>query len=91
MASVDPFSIDWIASQIMSYKPSSVKFLKISIKEKIGDPKGIVTRGEDVAEFAKLFPKEGLVSTSSLWRIQFWLLKAYKKVVGDVIPPVFEE
>lgn len=91
MASVDSFSIDWVASQIMGYKPSSVKFLKISIKEEIGDPKGIVTRGEDVAEFAKLFPKEGFVSTSSLWSIQFWLLKAYKKVVGDIIPPVFEE
>jgi len=91
MASVDPFSIDWIASRIMGYKPSSVKFLKISIKEKIGDPNGIVTRGEDVAEYAKLFPKEGLVSTSSLWSIQFWLLKVYKKVVGDIIPPIFEE
>lgn len=91
MASVDPFSIDWIASQIMGYRPSGVKFLGMSVKERVGDPKGIFTCGENVSEFAKLFPKEGLVSTSSLWRIQFWLLKAYQKVVGDVIPPVLEE
>ena len=91
MASVDPFSIDWFASQIMGFNPSRVKFLKIAIKEKVGDPKGIVTRGEDVAEFAKLFPREGLVSTDFLWRIQFWLLKTYKRIVGDVIPPVLDE
>jgi len=91
MASVDPFSIDWVAFQIMGFKPSRVKFLKIAIKEKVGDPKGIVTCGEDVAEFAKLFPREGLVSTDFLWRIQFWMLKTYKRIVGDVIPPVLNE
>lgn len=91
MASVDPFSIDWVASQIMGFEPSRVKFLKIAIKEKVGDLKGIVTRGEDVAEFAKLFPREGVVSTDFLWRIQFWLLKTYKRIVGDVIPPVLDE
>ena len=91
MASVDPFSVDWIASQIMGYNPSSVKFLKISINEKVGDPKGVTTRGEHVADFAELFPKERFISTSSLWSIQFWLLKAYQKIVGDIVPPVFEE
>lgn len=91
MASVDPFSVDWIASQIMGHNPSSVKFLKISINEKVGDPKGVTTRGESVAEFAKLFPKEKFISTSSLWSIQFRLLKAYQKIVGDIIPPMFEE
>jgi uncharacterized protein (DUF362 family) len=90
MASVDPFSIDWVASQIMGYKPSRVKFLKIAIKEKVGDPKGILTRGEEVEKFAKIFPKEGFISTSFLWSIQFWLLKAYQKIVGDIIPPVLE-
>jgi len=91
MASADPFSVDWIASQIMGYKPSSVKFLKIAMKEKIGNPEGIVTRGESIKEFAKIFPREGLISTSSLWNLQFCLLKAYKKIVGDIIPPMFEE
>lgn len=91
MASVDPFSIDWIASQIMGYRPSSVKFLKITVKEKIVDPEGITTRGEDIAEFRRLFPKERFVSANSLWGIQFWLLKVYKRIVGDIIPPVFEE
>jgi uncharacterized protein (DUF362 family) len=91
MAGVDPFSIDWVASQIMGFKPSSVKFLKIAIKEKVGDPEGVITRGENIDEFAKIFPKEGFISASSLWSIEFWLLKTYQKIVGDIIPPVFEE
>jgi hypothetical protein len=91
MASVDPFSIDWVASKIMGYNPSKVKFLRIAVKEKVGCTNGIITRGGKIEEFAKLFPKEGLVSTGLLWNVQFKLLKAYKKIVGDVIPPVLEE
>jgi uncharacterized protein (DUF362 family) len=91
MASGDSFSVDWVASQIMGYKPYSLEFLKISVKEKVGNPEGVVTCGEPIASFAKLFPRDGLVSISSLWGFQFWLLKAYKKIVGDIIPPVFEE
>jgi len=91
MASADPFSVDWVASQIMGYKPSSVEFLRRSIKEKVGDPQSIITRGERIKEFSKLFPKERFIATSSLWSFQFWLLKAYKKMTGDIIPPVFED
>jgi len=91
MASVDPFSIDWVASQIMGFKPSRIKFLKIAIEEKVGDLEGVNTRGENIEEFAKIFPKEGFISTSSLWSIEFWLLKTYQKIVGDIIPPMFEE
>ena len=91
MASADPFSIDWVASQIMGYKPSRVKYLKMAFNEKVGDPEGVITRGAEIAEFAKLFPKEGLLSTGFLWSLQFQLLKTYKKIVGDIIPPVLEE
>jgi uncharacterized protein (DUF362 family) len=91
MASVDVFSIDRVASQIMGYRPSAVKFLKFATKEKVGDPKGVVIVGEDAKELAKVFPKEGLVPSRYLWNIQFWLLSAYRKVSGDVIPPILEE
>jgi uncharacterized protein (DUF362 family) len=91
MASVDPFSVDWVASQIMGYKPSSVKFLKIAMKEGLGNSSNVAICGEKVSEFAKIFPKEGFISTGSLWAFEFWLLKTYQRIVGDVIPPVFEE
>jgi len=91
MASVDPFSVDWIASQIMGFKPSKVGFLKAAMKEKLGNPKGILTRGESLADFQKVFPKENFTSSEYWWNIQFWLLKMYSKIVGDVIPPALEK
>jgi len=91
MASVDPFSIDWIASQIMGYKSSKIHFLDIAIKEKLGNAQGVITRGENVAKFREIFPKTGFASSDRWWSIQFGLLKAYHKVVGDVIPPFIEE
>lgn len=91
MASVDPFSVDWVASQIMGYKPSSVKFLKIAMKENLGNPNGITIRGENVSDIQKVFPKANFTSSDYWWNIQFWLLKAYKNMVGDVIPPFLEE
>ena len=91
MASVDRFSIDWVAAQIMGCNPSNVGFLKIAMKEQIGNFSGIVIKGEGVAEFKKIFPKEKFTSSKYWWRVQFWLLKAYNKIVGDVIPPFLEE
>jgi uncharacterized protein (DUF362 family) len=90
MASADVFSADWVASQIMGYRPSSVRFLKLAAKEKVGDPNGVVIAGEDIKEFAKVFPKEGFVSSEHFWGIQFWLLNAYYKITGDIIPPMLE-
>jgi uncharacterized protein (DUF362 family) len=91
VASVDPFSVDWVASRIMGYNPLKVEFLKVSIEEELGNPDGIATRGESVAEFEKVFPKEKFISSKWLWDIQFWLLKVYQKMIGDVIPPSLEE
>jgi uncharacterized protein (DUF362 family) len=91
MAGTDGFSVDWIASRIMGYKPSSVRFLKIAMDEKLGDTRGITTLGESVEEFADTFPKEGFAATRRLWKIQFWLLKAYRRLSGDIIPPILEE
>lgn len=90
MASVDPFSIDWIASQIMGYKPSKIGFLKVAMKEKLGSPRGITTRGESVFTFKKIFPKENFFSSARWWSIQVRLLRLYSKIVKDVVPPVLE-
>ena len=91
MASTDTFSIDWVASQITGNRPSGVKFLKLAMKEKLGNRSGILTVGESVQEVAKAFPKKKLVASRYLWGIQFWLLSAYRRITGDIIPPVIEE
>lgn len=86
-----PFAVDWIASQVMGYKPSKVEFLKIAAKEKLGNPDNIAVRGESIEEFKKIFPRVNFTSSNYSWGIQFWLLNAYRKIVGDVIPPFLEE
>jgi uncharacterized protein (DUF362 family) len=91
LAATDPFSADWVASQIMGYDPAKVEFLKIAMKEGLGTPRGITTIGESIQEFRKGFPKPSFTSSNLFWRLQFWLLKMYCKTSGDVIPPVLEE
>ncbi|MCK4478511.1 DUF362 domain-containing protein [Candidatus Bathyarchaeota archaeon] len=91
MVSVDPFSVDWIASQIMGYNPSKIKFLKIAMKEKLGKLEGIKTRGENLITFKKTFPKENFFSSKHWWNFQLQLLKLYHRIVKDVIPPALEE
>ena len=90
MASTDPFSIDWVASQIMGYNPSRIRFLQVAMKEKVGNPKGIITRGESIAILKKIFPKEPFFSLNRFWNIQVKLLKLYIKIVKDVTHPSLE-
>lgn len=88
---VDPFSVDWIASQVMGYKPSRVGVLRIAAKEMLGNPDNIVVKGEGIEEFKRIFPRASFITSNYSWGIQFWLLNAYRKIVGDVIPPFLEE
>ena len=90
ITSADPFSVDWVASQIAGYNPSSVKFLKIAMKEKVGNPEEIIIRGENIATFKKIFPKEPFFSLNRFQNVQLKLFKLYAKIVGDVIHPSLE-
>lgn len=91
MAGVDPFSVDWIAAQIIGYEPSRIKFLRIAMKEKLGTPEGITTKGVNVKELKGIFPKPDFTFSNYWWNFQSWLLKMYCKIVGDIIPPALEE
>lgn len=91
MAGADSFSVDWVAAKVMGYKPSSLKFLRLSVEERLGNPKEVVTVGAPVAGFADIFPKQGSISISSFWSVLLSLLKVYQKLSGDIIPPVFLE
>jgi len=91
MAGVDPFSVDWIAAQIIGYEPSRIRFLRIAMKEKLGTPEGITTKGVNVKELKGIFPKAGFTFSNYWWNFQSWLLKMYCKMVGDIIPPALAE
>lgn len=91
MAGTDAFSVDWIAADIMGHNPKKIPFLKIAMKEGIGESKGILPKGESLGRFRDKFPREGLLFQKWVWDLQFRVLKAYKKLAGDIIPPFLEE
>lgn len=90
MGSIDPFSIDWIASQIMGYNPSKIGFLKMAMKEKLGNPTGINTYGDNIASFRSEFNKVNNLFSKWSFSIMLKLIKIYASLVGDIIPPILE-
>jgi len=91
MAGEDPFSVDWVAAQVMGYKPSKIKFLNLAIKENMGNPKNIEVLGEKIETFRKNFPTENNFVARVKMGLQLSLIKAYSKISGDIIPPSIEE
>jgi len=89
MAGVDTFSVDWVASQIMGYKPSSVPFLRIAMRENVGNPNDIEICGGNIDTFKRIFPKENFAS-SWVWNTELKLVKLYNRIVNDVVPGALE-
>lgn len=87
---LSPFSVDWIVSRIMGYNPSRVNYLRLAAKEGLGDPNGITSSGENIAELKKMFPHVNAFRLRSQNEFQLKLLRFYSRVVGDVIPPFLE-
>ena len=91
MAGEDPFSVDWIAAQIMGYNPPKIKFLKLAVKERLGNPEKVVICGDRIDIFRKNFPIENNTMSRVKMRLQFSLLKTYRILSGDIIPPMLED
>lgn len=91
MAGEDPFAVDWVAAQVMGYKPSGIQFLNLAIKEKLGHAENVVVVGEEIADFRKDFPTENTLVARAKMRLQLSLLRAYSKVSGDIIPPSLQD
>jgi uncharacterized protein (DUF362 family) len=91
MAGVDSFSVDWVASQILGYTPSKVRFLRLAMKDDNRNPEEIATRGASVAEFKKNLQKPKFTSSTYCFNAQSWLLKTYCQITRDVIPPPLEK
>jgi len=89
MAGNNAFSIDCVASRIMGYNPLRIGCIKLATKEKLGNPRSITVLGEDIDAFKKEFPYRNMIS-SKWWGIKLGLLRAYSRVVGDIVPPILE-
>lgn len=90
MASRDPFSIDWVASQIMGYNPAKIGFLKMSVREKLGTPTKVVTTGEAIQPFQKLFPNNNHTMLTISGKTRKMVFRLYTKICNDVVYPSLE-
>jgi len=93
MASDDAVATDVIAAKTIGYKPSRVAYLKLAMKEGIGDfedPKIIANpvRPEDIKN---AFPRQNYFLQQLSWKLQLKLLRFYSKISKDVIPPILDE
>lgn len=93
MASNDAVATDTIAAKIIGHKPSRVAYLKLAMKERIGDfrnPKIIANpvRPEDIK---KAFPRQNYFLQQLSWKMQLKLLRFYSRISKDIIPPILDE
>lgn len=91
MAGKNTFAVDWVAAQVMGYKPSKIKFLNYAIEEHLGNPQDVTVVGERIATFSKGFPVENNLVARVKMGLQFSLIRIYSRIVGDVIPPIIED
>jgi uncharacterized protein (DUF362 family) len=91
IAGENTFSIDWVAAQVMGFKPSRIKFLKLAIKEQLGTSKEIVVAGAAIEDFSRIFPRESNLYSRVKMKMQFMFLNTYHRVIGDIIPPSLED
>ncbi|MCJ7635762.1 hypothetical protein MUP77_25640, partial [Candidatus Bathyarchaeota archaeon] len=80
----------WIAAQIMGFNPRKIGHLKMAVQEKMGVPKNIVTIGETVQSFQKIFPKANPTFSSLTDKARKTIFKLYIKVSHDVVYPSLE-
>ncbi len=93
ITSDDALAADYIAAKAMGYDPSRIAYLKLGMKEKIGDVSNInllenPTKLEDIR---KEFPKQNYLLQKLSWKMQLKMLRLYSKMSGDVIPPILNE
>lgn len=91
MASKDSFSIDWVAAKVMGYNPKKIEYLRIAMKEMIGNPNGITILGNDIEPFRESFPGADSAISKLKWSLLLNLLKLYNKLVKDTLPGELEE
>lgn len=94
MTSNDPLATDFIAAQVTGCNPSRIGYLKLAIKEKVGEDVNklvLVENPVGLEAIKKEFPKQNYLLQKLSWKLQMKMLKWYSKMSGDVIPPVLEE
>ncbi len=93
LASNDVLAADFIAAKAMGYNPLRIGYLRLGIREKIGNVENIdLTENHVRLEDVRMeFPRRNYLLQKLSWKLQLRVLKIYAKLAGDVVPPVLWE
>jgi len=93
IGSDDALAADLVVAKAMGKSPSSIAYLKLAMKEKLGDfdSINIIENPVRLEDVEKEFPKQNYLFKKLSWKLQLQMLKVYEKITGDVIPPILEE
>lgn len=93
MTGNDALATDLVAAEAVGHKPSRVAYLKLAVKEEIGDVKNcnIIAKQVKLEDIKNGFPKQNYSLQKLSWKLQLKLLRLYSRVSRDVIPPILNE
>jgi len=93
IASDNATGCDFVAAKASGREPSRIGYLKLAVKEKIGNPESLVLIENSVklSDIRKEFPKQNYLLQKWLWELQLRALRTYARFSGDIIPPVLSE
>jgi len=93
MTSDNALAADCIAARAIGHNPSRIAYLKLGMKEKIGDASNfnLIENPTKLEDIRKEFPKQNYLLHSLSWKLQLKLLKFYSKMSRDVIPPILND
>lgn len=93
MISDDALAADYVAAKIMGQNPSRIAYLRLAMKEKIGDISNInlIENPIKLEDVGKEFPKQNYLLQKLYWKLQLKMLRLYSRLSTDVIPPILDE
>ena len=93
MTSDDALAADFIAAKAIGYDPSSIAYLRLGMKEKIGDVSNLnlIENPIKLKDIKKDFPTPNFLLQKLSWNLQLKMLRLYSKISKDIIPPVLDE
>jgi len=93
MTSDDALAADFIAAKAIGCGPSRIAYLRLGMKEKIGDVSNLnlIENPIKLEDIKKEFPNRNFLLQKLSWLLQLKILRLYSKMSKDVIPPILDE
>jgi uncharacterized protein (DUF362 family) len=92
ITSDDALAADFIGAKAIGIAPSRIGYLRLGMKERIGDVSALnlIENPVKLEDIKREFPKQNFLLQKLSWKLQLKMLRLYSKMSNDVIPPVLD-